>query len=66
MGFLDKLLGRTKKAGGDVMDKPSLHEEGAAQETEAVAEEAAEKHEEAASEARKPAATAKTRRKKSS
>ncbi len=38
MGFLDKLLGRSKKAAGDHFDNPSLRREGVTQEREAMAE----------------------------
>jgi uncharacterized protein YjbJ (UPF0337 family) len=58
MGFLDKLLGRGKKAAGDVMGDSSLHREGAAQEREANAEDRAAKHEEMAQEQRQQAAEA--------
>ena len=56
MGFLDKLLGRGKKAAGDVTGDSSLHEEGAHQEAKAAAEERAEAAEETAQSERTEAA----------
>lgn len=41
MGLLDKLLGRSKQAAGDLMDRPELRREGVHQEGEGVAEERA-------------------------
>ncbi len=38
MGFLDRLLGRGKKAAGDLMGDASMQREGAAQEREGAAE----------------------------
>ena len=38
MGFLDKLLGRGKKAAGDLTGDASMQQEGAAQERRAEAE----------------------------
>ena len=58
MGFLDKLLGRGKKAAGDVTGDSSLHQEGVAQEREANAEDSAAEHEEMAQEQRQEAAEA--------
>jgi uncharacterized protein YjbJ (UPF0337 family) len=58
MGFLDRLLGRGKKAAGDVMGDSSMRREGAAQEREANAEERAAQHEEMAQEQREQAAEA--------
>jgi uncharacterized protein YjbJ (UPF0337 family) len=58
MGFLDKLLGRGKKAAGDVMGDSSMRREGAVQEREANAEERAAQHEEMAKEQRQQAAEA--------
>ena len=58
MGLLDKILGRGKKAAGDVMGDSSMQREGAAQEREAAAEDRAAKHEELASEQRQQAAEA--------
>ena len=56
MGLLDRILGRTKKAAGDLADKPELRREGTAQEQEGVAEDAAARHEEAAQAERERAA----------
>jgi uncharacterized protein YjbJ (UPF0337 family) len=58
MGLLDKILGRGKKAAGDVMGDDSMRREGAAQEREGAAEDRAAKHEELASEQRQQAAEA--------
>jgi uncharacterized protein YjbJ (UPF0337 family) len=41
MGFLDKLLGRGKKAAGEAIDKPEMVREGAHQEAEGAAKERA-------------------------
>ena len=41
MGLLDKLLGRTKQAAGDVTGDPSLRREGMHQEMEGAAEDRA-------------------------
>ena len=62
MGLLDKLLGRGKKAAGDVTGDASLRREGVHQEQEGIAEERAEKHEEKAQEARTEAAARKAKR----
>jgi uncharacterized protein YjbJ (UPF0337 family) len=62
MGLLDRLLGRGKKAAGDVMGDTSLRREGAQQEREGMAEERAEQHEEMAQEAREQAAEERARR----
>lgn len=56
MGLLDKLLGRSKKAAGDMMGDASLRREGMHQEQQAAAEERAEHHEEMAMEERAEAA----------
>ena len=56
MGFLDKLLGRGKKAAGDVTGDTSMQQEGVHQEQAAMAEERAETHEEAAQAERTEAA----------
>lgn len=56
MGFLDKLLGRGKKAAGDLADKPELRREGAHQEAEGKAEERAATAEETAQKERERAA----------
>jgi uncharacterized protein YjbJ (UPF0337 family) len=58
MGLLDKILGRGKKAAGDVTGDDSLRREGAAQEREGAAEDRAAKHEELAAEQRQQAAEA--------
>jgi uncharacterized protein YjbJ (UPF0337 family) len=62
MGFLDKLLGRSKKAAGDLAGDASLQQEGAAQERQANAEDRAETHEELAQEQRQQAAEASVER----
>jgi uncharacterized protein YjbJ (UPF0337 family) len=56
MGFLDKLLGRGKKAAGDIKGDASMRSEGMHQEREGMAEERADKAEEHAQEARQEAA----------
>ena len=48
MGFLDKLLGRSKKAAGDMTGDSSMRQEGMHQEQEAMAKERAESAEETA------------------
>ena len=58
MGLLDKLLGRGKKAAGDLMGDASMRREGAAQEREGAAQERASQHEEMAQEQRNQAAEA--------
>ena len=58
MGLLDKLLGRGKKAAGDVMGDSSLRREGAAQERQAAASDRAAEHEQMAQEQRDQAAEA--------
>jgi uncharacterized protein YjbJ (UPF0337 family) len=55
-GFLDRLLGRGKKAAGDVANDPEMRREGAHQEAEGMAESRAERAEDAAREARTDAA----------
>jgi uncharacterized protein YjbJ (UPF0337 family) len=62
MSWLDKLLGRGKKATGDVMGDSSLQREGAAQEREAMAEQRAEMYEQEASAERERAAEQRTER----
>ena len=52
MGLLDKLLGRGKKAAGDLVGDSSLHREGMHQEEAGKAGDEAEAHEEAAVAAR--------------
>jgi uncharacterized protein YjbJ (UPF0337 family) len=56
MGFLDRLLGRSKQAAGDVMDDTEMRKEGAHQEAEAKAEDRAEQAEDMAQQARDDAA----------
>jgi uncharacterized protein YjbJ (UPF0337 family) len=56
VSFWDKLLGRGKKAAGDVTGDSSLRSEGVHQEQEATAEEQASAAEERAQEAREEAA----------
>jgi uncharacterized protein YjbJ (UPF0337 family) len=56
MGFLDRLMGRGKKAAGDVTGDESMRSEGVHQEAKADAEERAEAAEETAQEARETAA----------
>ena len=51
MSFWDKLMGRGKKAAGDVADDPSLRSEGMHQEQEGKTEERAASAEESAQEA---------------
>ena len=58
MGFLDKLLGRGKKAAGDLAGDSSLRREGAAQERAGSAEDRAAQHEQMAQEQRDQAAQA--------
>jgi uncharacterized protein YjbJ (UPF0337 family) len=62
MGFLDKLLGRTKKAAGDVTGDSSMRREGMHQEQEAAATERAEQAEQMAQEERERAAEHRTER----
>ncbi len=62
MGLLDKILGRGKKAAGDVTGDDSLRHEGAAQEREGAAQDRAAKHEELADEQRQQAAEARVER----
>ena len=56
MGFLDKLLGRGKKATGDMTGDDSMRREGMHQEQEGMAEERASAAEDKATEAREDAA----------
>ena len=62
MGLLDMLLGRSKKAAGDLLGDHSLRREGAHQEKEGLAEERAAQHEEQAQAAREDAARHHTER----
>ncbi|HSB38417.1 MAG TPA: CsbD family protein [Gaiellaceae bacterium] len=56
MSFLDKLLGRGKKAAGDLTGDSSMAQEGMHQEQEGMASERAEHAEETAQEERERAA----------
>ena len=56
MGLLDKLMGRGKKAAGDLTGDSSMRREGMHQEQQGMAEERAEAHEEMAAEERAEAA----------
>lgn len=56
MSFLDRLLGRGKKAAGDLTGDASMRREGMHQEAEGHAQERAERHEELAQEERERAA----------
>ena len=56
MGWLDKLLGRGKKAAGDVTGDASMRREGMAQEQQGMAEERASAAEQMAQEERERAA----------
>ena len=56
MGFLDRLLGRGKKAMGDVTGDSSMRSEGMHQEQEAMAEDRAASAEQMAQEERERAA----------
>jgi uncharacterized protein YjbJ (UPF0337 family) len=55
MGFLDKLLGRSKKAAGDMTGDTSMRQEGMHQEQEAMAEDRAESADEMAQQERERA-----------
>jgi uncharacterized protein YjbJ (UPF0337 family) len=56
MSWLDKLLGRSKKAAGDLTDDSSMRREGMHQEQEGMASERAESAEQKAQEERERAA----------
>jgi len=56
MGFMDKLLGRGKKAAGDVTGDSSMRNEGMHQEQEGMAEDRAASAEQMAQEERERAA----------
>lgn len=56
MGLLDRLLGRSKQAAGDMLGDSTLKREGAHQEHAADAEDRAQLHEDIAQEARTEAA----------
>ncbi len=62
MGLLDRLLGRGKKAAGDLAGDASLQHEGAAQERQGAAQDSAAQHEEMAQEQRDQAAEARAER----
>jgi uncharacterized protein YjbJ (UPF0337 family) len=62
MSWLDKLLGRGKKAAGDVTGDSSMQSEGMHQEQQGMAEERAESAEEMAQEERTHAAEHEARR----
>jgi uncharacterized protein YjbJ (UPF0337 family) len=62
MGLLDKLMGRGKKAAGDLAGDSSMRREGAAQERQGAAEERASQHEDMAQEQRDQAAEARAER----
>jgi uncharacterized protein YjbJ (UPF0337 family) len=62
MGLLDKLMGRGKKAAGDLTGDSSMRREGAAQERQGAAEERASQHEDMAQEQRDQAAEARAER----
>jgi uncharacterized protein YjbJ (UPF0337 family) len=55
-GFLDRLLGRGKKAAGDMAKDPEMRHEGMHQESEGMAESRADRAEDMAEEARTEAA----------
>jgi len=61
-GFLDRLLGRSKQAAGDMANDPEMKREGAHQEAEGTAESRAERAEDMAQEARMDAAEHRTER----
>ena len=63
MGWLDKLLGRSKQAAGDVKGDASLRTEGVHQEAEGAAEDRANQAEKEAQTAREEAAERKAKRK---
>ena len=62
MGFLDKLLGRGKKAAGDATGDSSMRTEGMHQEQEGMAEDRAAEAEQMAQEERERAAEHRTER----
>jgi uncharacterized protein YjbJ (UPF0337 family) len=66
MGLMDKILGRGKKAAGDVTDDASLRHEGMHQEKEGMAEDRAGAAEDTAQEAREDAAEHRAERDSSS
>lgn len=52
MGWLDKLMGRSKRTAGEATDSPALRDEGRHQEAAGRAEDTAGQHEELAQDAR--------------
>ena len=62
MGFMDKLLGRGKKAAGDLTGDSSMQSEGMHQEQQGMAEERAQSAEEMAQTEREHAAEHKAER----
>ena len=62
MGFMDKLLGRGKKAAGDVTGDSSMQSEGMHQEQQGMAEDRAKSAEEMAQAERESAAEHKAER----
>jgi len=65
MSLLDRLLGRGKRAAGELTDDASLRREGLHQEHEATAKDRAERHEELAQEERDRAAAHRAEREQS-
>ena len=57
MSFLDKLLGRSKQAAGDLKDDAEMKSEGMHQEAQGAAEDRAEQADDMAQEARDDAAS---------
>ena len=62
MGFMDKLLGRGKKAAGDMTGDSSMRDEGMHQEQQGMAEERADSAEQMAQAEREKAAEHKAER----
>jgi uncharacterized protein YjbJ (UPF0337 family) len=56
MGLLDRLMGRSKKAAGDLAGDSTLHREGQHQESQGAAEDRAKQYEEMAQDQRTDAA----------
>jgi uncharacterized protein YjbJ (UPF0337 family) len=57
MGWLDKLMGRGKKAAGEATDRPAMREEGRHQEAAGAADDSASQHEDMARDERQREAT---------
>jgi uncharacterized protein YjbJ (UPF0337 family) len=57
MGWLDKLMGRGKKAAGETTDRPAMREEGRHQEAAGAADDSASQHEDMARDERQREAT---------